>query len=540
MLESVHIPEAARRLRQYPHELSGGMRQRVMIAMALIAEPEVLLADEPSTALDVTVQAQILSLLQELRARTGTAIVLVTHDLGVIAEVADRVAVMYAGRIIEQAPVHELFAHPRHPYTEALQQSIPRIDAPRPTHLASIGGAPPNPAALPAGCAFAPRCIYRLPICEAIAPALLETGSAHWKACHHQGALGQTARRGGMTPAGPARPAVPAAQPALVEASVLLTVRGLSVTYRVAYHGGHALLRAVNGVSFELARGETLGLVGESGSGKSSIARALLRLVPASGTVMFHGIDLLGLSGARLHAMRRHLQLIFQDPLASLDPRMSIGNILGEPLRVFEPQLSGEQRLQRVLAMARAVGLGAEHLHRYPHEFSGGQAQRIGIARALIVEPELIVCDEPLSALDVSIKSQISNLLKDLQRQLQLSLLFISHDLAAVRFSCNRVLVLYLGRVMEMAGCDALFNASRHPYTRALMRAAPIPDPVAARARRSAPLEGEIPSPLFAPSGCVFRTRCPMAIERCTRELPVLRPVGASQVACHRAEEVGD
>jgi oligopeptide transport system ATP-binding protein len=323
--------------------------------------------------------------------------------------------------------------------------------------------------------------------------------------------------------------------------SALLAVRELAVSYRVSFRGGHALLRAVNGVSFELARGETLGLVGESGSGKSTIARALLRLVPAeSGVALFHGTDLLTLSGASLQAMRRHLQLIFQDPLASLDPRMRIADILAEPLRVFEPQLSGRQREQRVLAMALGVGLAAAHLHRYPHEFSGGQAQRIGIARALIIEPELIVCDEPLSALDVSIKSQISNLLKDLQRQLQLSLLFISHDLAAVRFSCDRVLVLYLGRVMETAGCDTLFSAARHPYTRALMRAAPIPDPIAARKRRSVPLEGEVPSPLFAPSGCVFRTRCPMAVERCARETPLLRQVGASLVACHRAEEVDD
>ncbi len=321
--------------------------------------------------------------------------------------------------------------------------------------------------------------------------------------------------------------------------ATLLAVRGLTVSYRVSDGRGHALLRAVSGVSFDLARGETLGLVGESGSGKSSIARALLRLVPAeSGSVQFHGSDLLQLSGAPLQAMRRHLQLIFQDPLAALDPRMPIGGILAEPLRVFEPKLSGTQREQRVLAMAQAVGLGAEHLSRYAHQFSGGQAQRIGIARALIIEPELVVCDEPLSALDVSIKSQISNLLKDLQRRLQLSLLFISHDLAAVRFSCDRVLVLYLGRVMELADCDALFGASRHPYTRALMRAAPIPDPVVARARNNAPLEGEVPSPLSAPSGCVFRTRCPMAIARCTHEVPVLRQVGASLVACHRAEEV--
>jgi oligopeptide transport system ATP-binding protein len=325
------------------------------------------------------------------------------------------------------------------------------------------------------------------------------------------------------------------------EPSALLAVRELAVSYRVSFRGGHALLRAVNGVSFELARGETLGVVGESGSGKSSIARALLRLVPAeSGVALFHGTDLLALSGASLQAMRRHLQLIFQDPLASLDPRMRIADILAEPLRVFEPQLSARQREQRVLALAQSVGLAGAQLHRYPHEFSGGQAQRIGIARALIIEPELIVCDEPLSALDVSIKSQISNLLKDLQRQLQLSLLFISHDLAAVRFSCDRVLVLYLGRVMETAGCDTLFSAARHPYTRALMRAAPIPDPIAARKRRSAPLEGEVPSPLFAPSGCVFRTRCPMAVERCARETPLLRQVGASLVACHRAEEVDD
>jgi oligopeptide transport system ATP-binding protein len=330
-----------------------------------------------------------------------------------------------------------------------------------------------------------------------------------------------------------------ASDTAAPDRSPLLAVRELTVSYRVSDHGRHALLRAVNGVSFELARGETLGLVGESGSGKSSIARALLRLVPAqSGMALFHGSDLLQLAGAPLQAMRRHVQLIFQDPQAALDPRMPIGAILAEPLRVFEPQLSGAQREQRVLAMAQAVGLGAEHLPRYAHEFSGGQAQRIGIARALIIEPELVVCDEPLSALDVSIKSQISNLLKDLQRRLQLSLLFISHDLAAVRFSCDRVLVLYLGRVMEIAGCDALFGASRHPYTRALLRAAPIPDPIAARARRNAPLEGEVPSPLSAPSGCVFRTRCPMVIERCAQEMPLLRPVGASLVACHRAEEI--
>jgi oligopeptide transport system ATP-binding protein len=277
-------------------------------------------------------------------------------------------------------------------------------------------------------------------------------------------------------------------------------------------------------------------VVGESGSGKSSIARALLRLIPAqSGAAQFRGQDLLRLRGARLHQMRRHVQLIFQDALASLDPRMQVGEILAEPLRSFEPQLSLEQRSARIIQMLRAVGLEDEHLHRYSHEFSGGQAQRVGIARALIVRPELIICDEPLSALDVSIKSQISNLLRDLQRQMQLSLLFISHDLPAVRFICDRVLVLYLGRVLEVADTDALFGTPRHPYTQALINAAPIPDPVRAQARQHVALEGEIPSPLNAPSGCVFRTRCPLAIAQCASEVPLLRPVGASLVACHRA-----
>jgi oligopeptide transport system ATP-binding protein len=319
----------------------------------------------------------------------------------------------------------------------------------------------------------------------------------------------------------------------------LLRVRNLRVSYRIAHGGGHASLRAVEDVSFEVLRGETLGIVGESGSGKSSIARALLRLVPAqSGSAHFRGEDLLAVGRKRLHALRARLQLIFQDPLASLDPRMSVGEIIGEPLRVYEPRLDAAQRRERVLAMMSEVGLLPNQLRRYPHEFSGGQAQRIGIARALILEPELVVCDEPISALDVSIKSQISNLLKDLQQRRHLSLLFIAHDLAAVRFSCDRVLVLYLGRVMEIAPRDPLYAEPRHPYTRALMRSVPIPDPVAARARVRVPLEGEIPSPLSPPSGCVFRTRCPHAIERCAMEVPSLRQIGESQVACIRAEEI--
>jgi oligopeptide transport system ATP-binding protein len=314
-------------------------------------------------------------------------------------------------------------------------------------------------------------------------------------------------------------------------------VSDLSV--RFAVPGAKRWLQAVDGVSFSVERGETLGVVGESGSGKSTIARALLRLVSATaGAARFRGADLLALEGPALRAMREHLQIIFQDPLASLDPRMSVAEIIEEPLREFRPALDRAARRGQVLAMLDRVGLLPAHLNRFPHEFSGGQAQRIGIARALMLQPELLVCDEPISALDVSIKSQIANLLKDLQLAFGLSVLFIAHDLAAVRFSCDRILVLYLGRVMEIASRTALFETPRHPYTRALLQSVPIADPVLARARRAAPLGGEIPSPLAPPSGCVFRTRCPFAGSLCAEEVPRLRPVGASLVACHRAEEL--
>jgi len=316
-----------------------------------------------------------------------------------------------------------------------------------------------------------------------------------------------------------------------------LEVKGLSV--RFAVPGAKRWLQAVNGVSFTVERGETLGVVGESGCGKSTVARALLRLVPAAGgTAWFRGADLLALEGTALRAMREHLQIIFQDPLASLDPRMSVAEIVEEPLREFRPALGREARRGLVLAMIDRVGLLPAHLNRFPHEFSGGQAQRIGIARALMLQPELLVCDEPISALDVSIKSQIANLLKDLQLAFGLSVLFIAHDLAAVRFSCDRILVLYLGRVMEIGSRVTLFEMPRHPYTRALLQSVPIADPALARARRAAPLGGEIPSPLSPPSGCVFRTRCPFAVALCAEEIPPLRPVGSSLVACHRAEEI--
>jgi oligopeptide transport system ATP-binding protein len=318
----------------------------------------------------------------------------------------------------------------------------------------------------------------------------------------------------------------------------LLQVRDLGVSYAVRHHGRTVRLRALANLSFDLGVGQTLGIVGESGSGKSTLARTLLRLTAAdAGQIRFRGTDLLALSGTDLQRIRAHVQMVFQDGIAALDPRQRIGDILAEPLQIFRPQWSDAQRRASVLAMLERVGLEAQHLRRFPHEFSGGQAQRVGIARALIVAPELIVCDEPLSSLDVTIKAQITQLLQQLQRELRLSLVFIAHDLPAVQLLCNRVLVLYLGRVMEIAARDALFQAPKHPYTRALLQSIPLLDPRRARAR-AAPIIGDIPSSLSPPSGCVFRTRCPHAIERCTREVPSLRLIGDSEVACHRAGEI--
>ncbi len=341
-----------------------------------------------------------------------------------------------------------------------------------------------------------------------------------------------------MTARPPTAPTVAPAALSLAAAAATPTLEVEHVSVRFAVSGPVRWLSAVDDVSFSIGRGETLGLVGESGSGKSTIARAVLRLGPVpTGAIRFRGQNLMTLAGRELRALRKHLQIIFQDPLASLDPRMSVGEIIEEPLREFRPALGAAARRAQVLVIMDRVGLLPRHLNRYPHEFSGGQAQRIGIARALILAPELLICDEPISALDASIKSQIVNLLKDLQEEYRLSMLFIAHDMASVRFSCDRILVLYLGRVMEIGSRATLFETPRHPYTRALLQAVPIADPVLARARRPEPLRGEIPSPLSPPSGCVFRTRCPLAVERCATEVPHLRRLAGSEVACHRAGE---
>ncbi|RPJ45044.1 MAG: ABC transporter ATP-binding protein [Betaproteobacteria bacterium] len=525
LLQRVGIPDAHRRLEQYPHQFSGGMRQRVMIAIALACNPLLIIADEPTTALDVTIQAQILGLLKELSREMGVALVVITHNLGVVARYADRVCVMYAARMAEQGAAADVFAQPLHPYTAGLLRSVPRLDQPRAARLETIDGAPPDLLDPPPGCRFAPRCAARQDACVRTLPELELVAPAHASACLRaaemlqRGAVGLglgTLRGEAAAPETGARD-VP-----------LLQVRGLKTYFDVSsgWPARYATVRAVDDLSFDVFRGETLGLVGESGCGKTTVGRTLLRLEQATaGQIRFAGADVTRVSGEPLQRYRRRVQVIFQDPYSSLNPRMTIGELIAEPMRVYRLRRDRAAVEARVRELLVQVGLFDYMAARYPHELSGGQRQRAGIARALALEPEFIICDEPVSALDVSIQAQIINLLEDLQQQLGLTYLFIAHDLAVVRHIADRVIVMYLGRVMEIADRDALYAAPLHPYTQALLAAVPIPDPALEAHRVPRLLGGEVPGPLAPPSGCVFRTRCPRATAECREVVPPLREV---------------
>ncbi|MBI2314313.1 MAG: ABC transporter ATP-binding protein [Betaproteobacteria bacterium] len=539
LLKMVGIPDPEQRLGQYPHQFSGGMRQRVMIAIALACNPKLIIADEPTTALDVTIQAQILKLMKDLSREFGIAMVIITHNLGVVARYADRVNVMYAARLAEQGTAEDIFARPRHPYTAGLLRSVPRLDVPRGRRLETIEGLPPNLLDPPAGCRFAARCAARQDACEKEAPPLVEIEPGHRSACLRARELAQVGPEGlglvGTTGGAPQAKVIDRSAP-------LLRVEKLKTHFRVSVGprllgGGHATVKAVDEVSFDLYPGETLGLVGESGCGKTTVGRTLLKLEEATGgKVSFEGMDVLAARGDDLKKYRRHAQVIFQDPYSSLNPRMTVGEIIAEPMRVYRLQPSRAAAKKRVAELLTQVGLFAYMAERYPHQLSGGQRQRVGIARALALEPRFIVCDEPVSALDVSIQAQIINLLEELQERFQLTYLFIAHDLAVVRHISDRVVVMYLGRVMEVASRDALYGDPRHPYTRALLEAVPIPDPVLERSRTRQVLGGEVPSPLNPPRGCVFHTRCPLAAEECRAAVPALREVDRGHyVACIKA-----
>ncbi|UOZ05126.1 ABC transporter ATP-binding protein [Amycolatopsis sp. WQ 127309] len=556
LLDLVGIPNAAQRAKAFPHEFSGGMRQRAVIAIAIANDPDLIIADEPTTALDVTVQAQVLEVLKTAQEVTGAGIVIITHDLGVVAGFADRLMVMYAGRAVEQGPVETIYARPRMPYTLGLLGSIPRVDAHEKQPLVPIEGQPPSLVSLPPGCPFSPRCPLVTDACTAAEPELLTitagrpdagVDTAHRAACIHTDLLdrpdaGAAEVYGAELVGEPPLAALPRA-----ERTTVLDVRDLVKHYPVTK--GQILKRrvgsvqAVDGISFDIVEGETLGLVGESGCGKSTTLMEILELVsPAAGSVAVLGKDVAKLDAKARKAIRRDLQVVFQDPMAALDPRLPIGDIIAEPMRVHGYDRAAiDQRIPELLSL---VGLRAEHAERYPAEFSGGQRQRIGIARALALEPKLIVLDEPVSALDVSIQAGVINLLDELKAKLGLSYLFVAHDLSVVRHIADRVAVMYLGKIVEIGDVRTVFEQPQHPYTQALLSAIPIPDPVKERERTRIILTGDLPSPADPPSGCRFRTRCFVFAQlseedrtQCVEVEPPREPRAADHdVACHHAQ----
>jgi oligopeptide/dipeptide ABC transporter ATP-binding protein len=561
VLELVGLPRPAERLRSYPHQLSGGLRQRVMIAMALVNSPKLLIADEPTTALDVTIQAQILDLIDNLRREFHMAVILITHDLGVIAARANRVMVMYAGKIAEGADTDELFASMRHPYAEALLRSIPRFDQDRSQALYSIPGVPPDLMTPPPGCRFASRCRNAQARCTQEEPLLAphtadgsrpgagvehtETptlphairAGEHVFACFYPvEATGaeESAQSIRVTEPAPAAPVVEPVAAGEVLLSLRNVVKEFPVTAGAVLQRKVGTVKAVSDVSFDVHRGETFGLVGESGCGKTTIGWLVTALHrPTSGEIRFGDRDMATLRAGGLRRARRDLQLMFQDPYASLDPRMRVGPSIKEPLDIQEVGSRADRR-KRVAELLAEVGLSPKSAGLYPHEFSGGQRQRIGLARALALNPKLIVADEPVSALDVSIQAQILNLMRGLQDSHELTYIVISHDLAVVRYLADTIGVMYLGKLIEIGPAAAVYESTAHPYTRGLIDAVPIPDPVLEKQRDTVPVRGELPSALNPPSGCRFRTRCPLAQDVCAEIEPPLRSFGGGhRAACH-------
>ncbi|MFC4061115.1 dipeptide ABC transporter ATP-binding protein [Planomonospora corallina] len=557
LLDLVGIPNPAQRARAFPHEFSGGMRQRAVIAMAIANDPDVIICDEPTTALDVTIQAQVLEVLKTAQRETGAAIVMITHDLGVVAGFVDRVLVMYAGRPVETGTVDDIYYRPRMPYTIGLLASVPRMDRPA-GRLIPIEGNPPSPAALPPGCPFAPRCPMEIPECNEGEPVLAPVGTRGQRAAciraHEIEArdlppeeVYGTAEEDEGGPAA-AEAAERAAPERRERREAVLEVDGLVRHYPLLkgaiFKRRVGTVHAVDGIGFDIRRGETLGLVGESGCGKTTTLMQILELArPQAGAITVLGRDTASMTARDRMAVRRDMQVVFQDPLAALDPRMTVYDILAEPLRTHGVRNAGP----RVRELLTLVGLETGHAERYPQDFSGGQRQRIGIARALALEPKLVVLDEPVSALDVSIQAGVINLLEDLKVRLGLSYLFVAHDLSVVRHIADRIAVMYLGKIAEIGRVDLVYGTPTHPYTQALLSAIPLPDPEKERSRARILLEGDLPSPAAPPSGCRFRTRCPKFRDvltdgervLCVNEEPVIRPLDEDQgAACHYAEKI--
>ena len=535
LLEQVGLSDVQRRLSAYPFQLSGGMKQRVMIAMALAGQPKLLIADEPTTALDVTIQAQVLQLLRDTQQQSDMSILLITHDLGVVAQMAHRVAVMYAGQIVEQASRVQLFAHPAHPYTQKLFAALPHAN--KGQVLAAISGSVPALGSAGVGCRFAPRCDQAWARCHAEMPGWTKLPNGQGVRCHlyDTDEAGTTKQPSGISASQAEQGSSSRVPPQRSSENSLLQVENLRVHFPI--HKGIlqrtvGYVKAVDGVSLTIAAGRTLALVGESGCGKTTVGKALLQLVqPTAGSVRFAGNDLVGLGAQQLRVQRAGMQMVFQDPYASLNPKMRVAEILQEGMDVLSIGKNSTERQQRIDELLDQVGLAQASKWRYPHEFSGGQRQRIAIARALAVNPSLLICDEPTSALDVSVQAQILNLLKTLQQELGLSYLFISHNLAVVEYLAHEVCVMYLGRIVERGTVAEVMRAPHHPYTRALISAVPHIDGSGIETVR---LEGEMPSPTNPPQGCYFHPRCPHAMDVCRMDYPKATHVSNTrQVHCY-------
>lgn len=537
LLGQVGIPDPNEAVHRYPHQFSGGMRQRVVIAIALANRPRLLIADEPTTALDVTIQAQILKLLMTLREQLGIAVIMITHDMGVIAEFCDDMLVMYAGRIVERGTVSSVFGNPRHPYTASLLKAIPRISDEQGRRLLSIPGSPPDLSALPKGCAFHPRCPLAIDKCRTEVPPVFAFAPGRSSACWVSG------ESGGLISIPDSEESALAPRrigPVVLQVSNLRT--DVSSTRRGLLSRHHPVF-AVDDVSIEVRAGETVGLVGESGCGKSTLARTIVGISkPTSGRIDVMGEDVTLMSSTERRGVARSLQYVFQDPFASLNPRRTIGQSLEEALSIAG--IRGQVAQVRAETLMSMVGLNPTYLDRYPYAFSGGQRQRVGIARALAADPKILILDEPVSALDVSIQAQIIDLLEKLRADLGLGYLFIAHDLAVVRHLSDRVAVMYLGRIVEYGTADQIYDRPQHPYTAALISSTPEPD-LGGTKRTRIVLQGDMPSPASPPSGCSFRTRCPTGPKffpertQCITEQPQLKLTPSGQTAaCHFAGEL--
>jgi len=540
LLDAVGIPAPARRVHDYPHQFSGGMKQRVMIAMALAGNPELLIADEPTTALDVTIQAQVLELLARIQQDTGMAILLITHDLGIVADTVDHVALMYAGQVVETTSRAEFFRNPQHPYARKLFAAVPGSHK-RGRRLETIKGTVPSLNQRFSGCRFVDRCDEAWMRCHEQVPRWLSQdvsgGDRHGVRCHRYDPAIEVptvvpARSGSVTPS----PMESASEPL----ENLLRVRDLKVHFPIRKGlfkrtVGH--VRAVDGIDLDIRVGHTLALVGESGCGKTTAGKAVLQLIrPTAGSVQYLDQELTQLKPEKLRRLRAQMQIIFQDPFSSMNPRMMVSSILEEGMRAQGLGGTEAERRQRSEALLNHVGLQAEAVSRYPHEFSGGQRQRICIARALAVEPHLIICDEPTSALDVSVQAQTLNLLKDLQTEMGLSYLFITHNLSVVAYLAHEVAVMYLGRIVECGPVEQIMSDPRHPYTQALLSAIPVIEKETGR--EVIKLEGELPSPIHPPSGCHFHPRCQHAMEKCKQVYPEVTSLeGEREVRCFLYEK---